>query len=85
VETTVNRALFDAQMLTFSWATGPLTEAKRPAARRALAALHQDEAFKDAIQRATGDRSRVFSRLRLSVAALQGTGVQVGPPFDLAR
>jgi len=85
VETTVNRALFDAQMLTFSWATGPLTEAKRPAARRALAALHQDEAFKDAIQRATGDRSRVLSRLRLSVAALQGTGVQVGPPFDLAR
>jgi hypothetical protein len=85
VENAVNRALFDSQMLACSWISAEPSSSEQGEAKKALAALHQDESFRDAIQRATGDRSRTLTRLRAAVAALRGAGVEVSPPFALDK
>jgi uncharacterized protein DUF262 len=85
IEPAVNRALFDAHMLAFSWIIGEVGEIDVPRVRRTLAGLFGDESFMDAIQRATGDRARTLKRIRETVAALQNGGVGLQVPFDLSR
>lgn len=83
-EKNVNRALFDAEMLAFSWLErGPRTAAQRGRVVREIHKLYQDADFLDAIQRATGDRSRMRRRVRKFVDALNRAGLDCSPPFAL--
>lgn len=84
-EKTINRALFDAQMLASSWIQGKVDENAAKRAREELALLFLDETFLDAIQRATGDRARTLKRVRETVNALRRAGIAVEPPFDLSK
>jgi uncharacterized protein DUF262 len=85
VESTVNRALFDTQMLACSWAKKSVGKQQANKVKRQIAALFSDEDFLDSIQRATGDRSRTLKRLRDTSAALQRAGVKLSIPFDLSK
>lgn len=84
-EPTVNRALFDSQMLACSWITGPVIKEQRKSVRKRFATLFQNELFLDAIQRATGDRARTLSRLRMTGGALAAAGLKLKVPFDLTK
>lgn len=82
VERSPNRALFDAQMLAFSWADDDTDFAKmRKAVIKAFAELYKDQSFMDTISLATSDRSRTLSRVRLAVEALGTAGVSVSAPM----
>ena len=85
VEKTVNRALFDAQMLVFSWVDERELRVKRPAALRALAKEYRSAGFLDTIQRATGDRARTRRRVRLLASALDAAGLSVSTRFELEK
>jgi hypothetical protein len=85
IEASVNRALFDAQMLACSWVQGDARSADVRLVRKELSGLFKDETFLDAIRRATGDRARTLKRLRETVAALSRSGVQIDVPYDLAK
>jgi hypothetical protein len=77
-ERTINKALFDAQMLVFSTITDPDdARTKRRQVIRALGGLFQDPDFDDTIRRATGDRARTFARIRDVAAALGEADVEV--------
>jgi hypothetical protein len=81
-ESAVNRALLEAQLLACSWIAGPaLPTANR--VRRSIASLFGDEGFADAVQRATGDRSRTLRRARDTVGAMRDAGAQMQVPFNL--
>lgn len=79
VERSVNRALFDAEMLALSWATGQ-TSATRREMIRAVASLFGSQDFRDAISLATGDRLRTLTRVRLMVEALEESGMEFTVP-----
>jgi hypothetical protein len=81
LESAVNRALFDAQMLAFSWVTddADLENARVDILER-FAELYSQPGFQDAIRRATGDRSRTFTRVRGIVQALSDAGVELDAP-----
>lgn len=77
-ERTPNRALFDAQMLAFSWAPASANfRGARKQIIRQFFNLYQDEDFMDSISLATGDRSRTLSRVRSAVGALRSAGINV--------
>lgn len=81
LEASVNRALFEAQMLAFSWADlPPDPDDVREAVLSHLADLYSDSDFLDSISRATGDRSRILLRVRGVIQALQEAGLTVTPP-----
>jgi hypothetical protein len=80
----VNRALFDAQALAFSWATTPISEGRRSAVVASIAAAFSDEQTQDATRRATGDRKRILMRLGAMVNALTSAGMAVELPIGLA-
>jgi len=84
-ESTVNRALFEAQMLAFSWVSREASIIDPGRIRVEFAKLFSDELFMDSIQRATGDRSRTMRRLRDTISALRAAGVQLDVPFDLSK
>jgi hypothetical protein len=84
LEPAVNRALFEAQMLAFSWIQdGQDVASSRAEIRKRLAALYKRPAFQDAIQRATGDRARTIARVKGVVAALQEAGLTVKSPSGI--
>lgn len=85
VDPTVNRALFDAQMLACSWLTADLQSAEVKRVRKEVSHLFSDEAFLDSIQRATGDRARTLKRIRETVAALNRSGLSLEVPYDLSK
>ena len=85
VESTFNRALFDAQMVAASWITGENDSMGRAAVIGELAGLFQNADFLDAIRRATGDRARTLRRVRETVGAFQRAGLELTVPFDLSR
>jgi hypothetical protein len=73
-----NRALFDAQMLAFSWASPKTDFAKlRSKIIQSYAQLYGDDGFIDTISLATGDRSRTLARVRSASSALRRAGVTV--------
>lgn len=85
LESVVNRALFDAQMLACSWVDADASSAQVLKARKTMAKCFEDEDFLDAIQRATGDRARTLRRLRDTVASLTAAGIDVTVPFDITQ
>lgn len=83
-EKQVNRALYEAQMLAFSWVADPsqLTD-RRPAVLRVFSELYQDVEFLDSIQRATGDRSRFNLRIHSAAQALRDAGVDLIDAYNV--
>lgn len=79
----VNRALFDAQALVFSWLTEDPPTSRRDQILRSISGTMRQEDFQDAVRRATGDRSRILLRIRLMNTALANVGLPVNPPFGL--
>jgi hypothetical protein len=82
-ERTVNRALFDAHMLAFSWVTNEDLKPYRERVLASLANLYLDEEFLDSIRRATGDRARTITRVRGIAAALREAGLDLSIPYQL--
>jgi len=80
----LNRALFDAQALAFSWTVRPISRAQNPAVIASISDALADANTQDATRRATGDRKRILLRLRAMVNALKGAGVEVNVPIDLS-
>jgi len=80
-ENVVNRALFECQMLAFSWVEND--DPSRQDTLRELDELYRSHEFMDSIQRATGDRSRTLYRIKEMVAALERAGFRCGAPKDL--
>lgn len=85
LEKTVNRALFDAQMLACSWVVGDVHKVDAKRVQRELSTLFSDESFLDSIRRATGDRARTLKRLRETVGAFEKAGADIHVPFDLSK
>ena len=79
----VNRALFDAQALAFSWVTTPPDGENRRLILRSIAEVLERQDFQDAVRRATGDRARLHLRVRLMVEALETGGLQLNVPENL--
>lgn len=85
LEPSVNRALFDAQMVACSWIVQKIADVDGNRVRQELAALSGDDSFLDSIRRATGDRARTLKRLRETVSALKKAGASLKIPFDLTK
>ncbi len=81
-ESSVNRALLEAQLLACSWLI-PTSSPSVSKARNEIAKLFNNETFNDAVQRATGDRSRTLRRVRDTISALEHAGGVFQVPFDL--
>lgn len=81
----VNRALFEAQMLAFSWVEERPDHKFINSVKHEISRLFTSEVFVDSIQRATGDKSRTYTRVRETAAALERAGLQVRLPYSLAR
>jgi hypothetical protein len=81
LERNVNRALFDAQMLTCAWIPAETDITPRlQDVRSRVTTLYDDDVFMDAIQRATGDRARLRQRIHRYLAAFEAAGLQVSSP-----
>lgn len=79
----VNRALFDAQAIAFSWVEElNLQDARAEIVQRISEALTV-EATQDAVRRATGDRKRIFHRVKAMVDVLEAAQVPLNVPIDL--
>ncbi|MEZ6189122.1 MAG: DUF262 domain-containing protein [Planctomycetota bacterium] len=83
-EKAINRALFDSQMLAFSWVTKEPTASQRKKVLKELASLYKDPEFLDTIRRATGDRTRTRRRVGRVVEALESAGLTLDVPVDLS-
>jgi hypothetical protein len=81
-ESAVNRALLEAQLLACSWLI-PQSNPDPQRVKREIGQLFRSEQFTDAVQRATGDRSRTLQRVRDTIAALVRAGGQVEVPVNL--
>ena len=79
----VNRALFDAQALAFSWIRQPIANAERAEVVQRISEALSNDATQDAVRRATGDRKRIFHRVRAMVSVLQEANIAVDVPIDL--
>jgi hypothetical protein len=81
IERNVNRALFDAQMLTCAWVEPDFDlVAHKDDVIHQVVGLYAEDPFLDAIQRATGDRARLYRRVRGFVAAFRAAGVPITAP-----
>jgi hypothetical protein len=76
-EKSVNRALFDAQMLAFSAMELEDAEEAAPTIRREIGRLFYSDDFQNAIRRATGDKTRLRDRVLAVIGALSEAGVSV--------
>ncbi len=76
-ENSINRALFDAQMLVFASADSALAVRHKRRVVKALGTLFEDKVFDDSIRRATGDRARLHERVRAVAKAMVGAGVPI--------
>lgn len=77
-----NRAIFDAQMIAFSWWNGPPDELNW--VKTAVIALSDEPAYRDAVSASTADRSRTLARIGMTVGALRGYGLSLRLPGDIA-
>jgi hypothetical protein len=82
LESAANRALLEAQLLACSW-LAPDSNPDRENVKVEIAALFTNEQFMNAVQRATGDRSRTLQRVRDTVAALERAGGRLQVPHNL--
>lgn len=76
----VNRALFDAQSIAFSWVDGDISPRIHSRIIEAISDRLAEDGTQDAVRRATGDRRRIFSRVRAMVAALESAKVDLYVP-----
>ena len=76
----VNRALFDAQSIAFSWAARPIPVEKRALVTQSISSALQEAATQDAVSLATSDRRRLLDRVSAMVAALKQAGLHVSVP-----
>ncbi len=79
----VNRALFDAQATAFSWVNSRPEEVNTEAVIRSIGEVLERDNFQEAVRRATGNRARLFLRIRLMAEALQNANLHLDIPFDL--
>lgn len=79
----VNRALFDAQATAFSWVNSCPGEVNTRAVIRSIGEVLERNNFQEAVRRATGNRARLFLRVRLMAEALQNANLRLDIPFDL--
>lgn len=78
IDRTVNRALAEAQLTSFSWISdGQDIGAAAVQLRKHVADLHAEETFLDSIQRATGDRKRTRKRISRYCDALEAAGLKL--------
>lgn len=82
LEPAVNRALLEAQLLVCSWLE-PTSHPSPDRVKREITDLFRNDQFTDAVQRATGDRSRTLQRVRDTAAALERAGAQLRVPHNL--
>jgi hypothetical protein len=85
-ERNVNRALFDAEMIVFSYVRED-AEAMADRSGHVIDHLRRafaEEDFEDSISRATGDRSRIRTRLKRVKSALSSAGLDIDPALDAA-
>ena len=80
LERSVNRALYDAEMLACRWLKEDPTPHQWTTLFAAVGDLCEDTGFLDAIGRATGDRSRTLTRVRMMVQAFKDAGLAVDEP-----
>lgn len=72
----INRAIYDVIMLTFAHISKDALQNKRDEINSALRELCiSDDAFKDAIGKATRDKARINTRVRLWTEKLRGMGL----------
>ena len=76
-ENNINRALFETEMLVLASTDPDEIVAKVNAVRQAMADLCQNSTYLDTVQRATGDRSRTFSRIMAFANSLSKCGFSV--------
>lgn len=84
VENPINRAIVDAQMLAASWVTTPNPAEFQANCLVQIARMNKLPNFLDSIRRATGDRSRTITRVRMTAEAFEAAGLELDIPFDLA-
>jgi hypothetical protein len=85
LERTVNRALFDAQMLAASWVSNepPFSDSVVDSLKAQLARLYLDQDFLDSIQKATGNTSNTRRRIEMMVTAFSESGLTLNAPYVL--
>ena len=80
-ERSVNRALYDAQMIPTIWLRpADISESIVEQIHENGSKLFHTFLFRDAIQRATGDRSRTFTRIHAWAKLLEDSGVDLDIP-----
>ncbi|MDO8186390.1 DUF262 domain-containing protein [Conexibacter sp. JD483] len=76
---TVNSAMFDAVMLNFARVDAPLADfrkARREIEQMTASLTFDNDDFEDAISRATGDRTRLFTRVSIYAKELRRLGFE---------
>lgn len=76
VHNTINKALFDAVMISLAMADRGIVRDKGAELKSFIPHLLADEEFRGTLGRATADRKRVFARIRAVSLALKGHGVE---------
>ena len=79
----VNRALFDAQSIAFSWAVKPFPRGARAQVVRRISDALCEERTQDAVSLATGDRKRIVDRVMAMASALRDAGIDIDVPDPL--
>ena len=79
----LNRALFDAQAMAFSWVTTPADEMDKGAIVQSIARALIEGELQDAVRRATGDRARLHLRIKRMAGALTESGLHLRIPTDV--
>lgn len=77
VDRSLNRALAEVQLVTFSKVAHSDAVAKASELTEVLGRLHSSAEFLDSIQRATGDRARMASRLLQYRTSVESVGVEL--------
>jgi hypothetical protein len=85
LESGVNRALYDAEMLCLARIPIAQLEPKMSEVRARTAELCSDDTFFDAITRATADRTRLVTRVSMMADMLGRIGLDPGADLRLAK
>ena len=79
----VNKALFDAIMISVAFSDRKSVVASGPDIIKLIATLHGDESFRTSIGRATADRFRMFYRINAVAQGFRTLGISVDLPENL--
>ena len=79
----VNRALFDAQAIAFSWVSTREGEEDRMLILRSIAEIFERGEFQDAVRQSTGDKARLYLRIKGMADGLANGGLRVDIPRNL--